>query len=121
MTAGIATLQILKQPGTYPKLEKLASQLADGIKKAAESAGAPIFQTRVGSMLGMFFTSETVVDWPSAKLADTRRYAKFFHEMLSASSYFAPSQFEAAFVSLAHSEEDIASTVEAATQVFRKL
>ncbi len=131
MTAGIATLKILKQPDTYPKLEKLASQLADGIKQAAESAGVPIFQTRVGSMLGMFFTSETVVDWPTAKTADTQRYAKFFHEMLSrpsalgsgraGASYFAPSQFEAAFVSLAHSEGDVANTVEAVAQVFRKL
>jgi glutamate-1-semialdehyde 2,1-aminomutase len=121
MTAGIATLTILKQSDTYPKLEKLAHQLADGIKQAAESAGVPIFQTRVGSMLGMFFTSETVVDWPTAKPSDTQRYAKFFHEMLSRGSYFAPSQFEAAFVSQAHRRDDIANTIESVAEVFRGL
>jgi len=72
-------------------------------------------------MLGMFFTSDTVVDWPTAKPCDTQRYAKFFHEMLSRGSYFAPSQFEAAFVSLVHSEEDIAQTIEAIEQVLSKL
>lgn len=121
MTAGLETLKILKEPETYKKLDASAQKLAIGLKEAAESAGVPIFQTRVGSMLGMFFTEEKVTDFKSAKTSDTARYAKYFHEMLKQGSYFAPSQFEAAFVSLAHGEEDINRTVITFRELFRSL
>ncbi|MCG8605028.1 aspartate aminotransferase family protein, partial [bacterium] len=109
------------QPDTYPRLAALAVLLADGLRDGAERAGLSIFQTRVGSMLGLFFTSNEVVDFQSAKTSNTERYQKFFHGMLERGHYFAPSQFEAAFVSLAHDEAIIAETVSAAQEVFTTL
>jgi glutamate-1-semialdehyde 2,1-aminomutase len=121
MTAGIATLEILKPGGLYQQLEELAAQLADGLAHAAENAGIPIFQTRVGSMLGLFFQKGPVTDFDSAKRSDTARYARFFHAMLEAGHYFAPSQFESAFVSAVHTEADISATVTAARETMAAL
>ncbi len=121
VSAGLETLKHLKKPGVYTKLEKLGAQLAEGLCDAAKKARVSYYQTRVGSMLGGFFSERPVVDYRSAKFSDTRRYAKFFHQMLSKGSYFAPSQFEAAFVSTAHTAADIEQTIEAAYQVFKKL
>ncbi|RMF57374.1 MAG: aminotransferase class III-fold pyridoxal phosphate-dependent enzyme, partial [Calditrichaeota bacterium] len=121
MTAGLETLKILKKPETYGRLDTLAQLLADGFKNAAENAGVPVFQTRVGSMLGLFFTQASVSDFDSAKTADVERYARFFHEMLEKGVYFAPSQFEAAFLSLAHDETLVQETISAATEVFKRL
>lgn len=118
MTAGLETLKILKKTGTYDKLEHLSEKLAHGIRQAAESVGLPLFQTRVGSMSGMFFTSKKVVDLATAKTSDTKKYARFFREMLNRGIYFAPSQFEAAFVSLAHDQEQIDQTISAAKEIF---
>lgn len=118
MTAGLETLKILKKTGTYDKLEHLSEKLAHGIRQAAESVGLPLFQTRVGSMSGMFFTSKKVVDLATAKTSDTKKYARFFTEMLNRGIYFAPSQFEAAFVSLAHDQEQIDQTISAAKEIF---
>lgn len=118
MTAGLETLKILKKTGTYDKLEHLSEKLAHGIRQAAESVGLPLFQTRVGSMSGMFFTSKNVVDLATAKTSDTKKYARFFTEMLNRGIYFAPSQFEAAFVSLAHDQEQIDQTISAAKEIF---
>jgi glutamate-1-semialdehyde 2,1-aminomutase len=118
MTAGLETLKILKQAGIYEKLEHLSDKLAHGIRQAAESVGLPLFQTRVGSMSGMFFTSKKVVDFATAKTSDTKKYARFFTEMLKRGVYFAPSQFEAAFVSSAHDQEQIDQTISAAKEIF---
>lgn len=118
MTAGLETLKILKKTGTYDKLEHLSEKLAHGIRQAAESVGLPLFQTRVGSMSGMFFTSKKVVDLATAKTSDTKKYARFFTEMLNRGIYFAPSQFEAAFVSLAHDQKQIDQTISAAKEIF---
>ncbi len=118
MTAGLETLKILKKTGTYDKLEHLSEKLAHGIRQAAESVGLPLFQTRVGSMSGMFFTSKKVVDLATAKTSDTKKYARFFTEMLNRGIYFAPSQFEAAFVSSAHDQEQIDQTISAAKEIF---
>ena len=114
MSAGIETLKQLKVPGVYRKLEEKSAALAKGIGDAAKKAGLPLTQTRVGSMLGAFFTSGPVVDWNTAKLSDTKRYGHFFHQMLEQGVYLAPSQFEAAFLSTAHSTRDIEYTVKAA-------
>jgi glutamate-1-semialdehyde 2,1-aminomutase len=119
--AGLATLEKLSQPGTYKKLDKLAARLGDGLIEAAQMAGIPSYHTRVGSMLGMFFAEGPVLNFEDALKCDTRRYAKYFHEMLKRGIYLAPSQFEAAFVSLAHSEKDIEKTLRAAEQALLEL
>jgi len=121
VTAGIETLKALKRSGAYKKLETRSAALAEGIGKAAKQAGVPLTQTRVGSMLCSFFTGGPVVDYDSAKRSDTQRYAKFFTLMLEQGVYFAPSQFEAAFLSTAHSDADIKKTVAAAQAVFKTL
>jgi len=121
VTAGIETLKALKRSGVYKKLEARSAALAEGLDKAAKQAGVPLTQTRVGSMLCSFFTGESVVDYDSAKRSDTQRYAKFFRGMLEQGVYFAPSQFEAAFLSTAHSDADIKKTVAAAQSVFKTL
>jgi glutamate-1-semialdehyde 2,1-aminomutase len=121
VTAGIETLKKLSAAGVYEKLERRGQQLAEGLGKAAKEANIPFYQTRVGSLMGGFFTEGRVTDYASAKTSDTARYAKFFHKMLERGSYFAPSQFEAAFVSTVHTTADIDQTLKAAHQVFKKL
>lgn len=121
VTAGIETLKRLKAPGLYKKLDQQAAELAEGIGAAAKKAGVPLTQTRVGSMLCGFFTKGPVVDWASAKQSDTQRYAKFFNRMLEKGSYFAPSQFEAAFLSTAHTGADIQKTILAARAALKNL
>jgi len=118
MTAGLETLRELAQPGVYATLEKQSAALAQGIAEAAGQADVPIFRTRVGSMFTTFFTDQPVVDYTSAKQANTKRYARFFGEMLRQGVYLAPSQFEAGFMSTAHSVEDVARTIEAAKAAF---
>ena len=121
MAAGIATLRLLQRPGTYEKLESLSALLSAELGRAAEKAGVPIFQSRVGSMSCIFFTDTPVTDYASAKKSDNQKYAQFFNDMLNAGFYFAPSQFETAFVSLAHTESDIHATAAAAETAFRRL
>ncbi len=121
VSAGIATLKQLKARGVYKQLEEKSAALAKGIGEAAKKADVPLMQTRVGSILGAFFTSGPVVDWDSAKLSDTKRYGQFFHAMLEQGVYLAPSQFEAAFLSTAHSTRDIEYTIKAAATAFKKL
>ena len=121
VTAGIETLKRLRATGVYEKLERRGNQLAHGLAKAARRASVPFYQTRVGSLLGGFFTEGPVVDYQSAKKSDTARYAKFFHHALKRGSYFAPSQFEAAFVSTAHTAADIDRTIKAVHEAFKRL
>ncbi|OGU13772.1 MAG: glutamate-1-semialdehyde-2,1-aminomutase [Geobacteraceae bacterium GWC2_53_11] len=119
MSAGIATLNILKQPGFYQALEEKSRAVAEGIAKAAKDAGYPIYSTRVGSMFCAFFSKGEVFDWPTASQCDTKAFAKYFLAMLDEGIYLAPSQFETAFVSAAHSEADIEKTIAAATKCFK--
>jgi len=119
MAAGLETLRILQEPESYPRLEHLSASLARGIADAATKAGVPIFQTRVGSMTCVFFCDTNVMDFKSACKADKARYGKYFPAMLERGVYLAPSQFETAFDSLAHSDADIDATVEAAGAAFR--
>jgi glutamate-1-semialdehyde 2,1-aminomutase len=121
MTAGIETLKLLQQPGGYQRLETAAARLAAELAAEAEKAGVPVQGNRVASAMTLFFTSGPVTDYTSARGADTARYARFFRGMLERGVYLAPSQFEAGFVSLAHSDEDIERTVAAAGEVFRGL
>ncbi|HEX9114535.1 MAG TPA: glutamate-1-semialdehyde 2,1-aminomutase [Anaerolineae bacterium] len=111
MTAGIETLRLLAAPGAYEALERKSAALAAGIAEAAQRAGVPVCQGRVGAMFTTFFTTGEVRDWPSAKTADTAAFGRFFRAALRGGVYLAPSQFEAGFMSLAHSDEDIAQTI----------
>jgi glutamate-1-semialdehyde 2,1-aminomutase len=121
VTAGIETLKALKASGVYRTLEARSAALAEGLGKAAKQAGVPFTQTRVGSMFCGFFTDQPVVDYASARRSDQQRYARFFRGMLERGVYFAPSQFEAAFLSTAHRDADIKKTVAAAQSVFKTL
>lgn len=121
MTAGIETLKVLQRPGVYEALEEKGAYLERGLKEAAGAAGVPVVINRVGSLLTVFFTAEPVTDFASAARSDTSLYARFFRAMLEEGIYLAPSQFEAAFLSLAHSREDLDQTIEAAGRAFRQL
>jgi glutamate-1-semialdehyde 2,1-aminomutase len=121
VAAGQAALELLREPGTYERLEALGAKLESGLRQAAETAGATVTLNRVGSMMTGFFTDGPVVDFTSAAKSDTARYGAFFREMLERGVYLAPSQYEAAFVGLAHSEEDIERTIEAAASSFQAL
>jgi glutamate-1-semialdehyde 2,1-aminomutase len=121
VAAGLATLELLSEPGAYDRLEALGRALEDGLATASRTAGVPLRVNRAGSMLTPFFTGGEVRDLASARTADTQRYAAFFHGMLGRGVFLAPSQFEAAFCSLAHTEADLAATIEAARQVLGSL
>jgi glutamate-1-semialdehyde 2,1-aminomutase len=116
VAAGLATLAELRKPDVYRRLEALGSELERGLRSAADQARVPLTVNRVGSMLTGFFCEGPVTDYASAKAADTKRYARYFHEMLARGVFLAPSQFEAAFVSLAHTDADIALAGRAAAQ-----
>ncbi len=121
VTAGIETLKALKQPGVYKQLEKKATALEDGIVNAASKADISLCISRAGSLLTAFFTPDAVTDYDSAKKSDTALYAKFFWKMIEEGIYWPPSQFEAAFVSLAHSDQDIKATVDAINKSLKSL
>ena len=113
MSAGIATLDLLSAPGFYEALDACAKRLGDGITKVLRESGASATEGRVGSLLTLFFLSEPVRDYADAKKCDTRRFASFFRAMLERGIFLAPSQFEALFVSAAHSDADIDRTIAA--------
>ena len=119
--AGLAAVEALEQPGVYDKLEALGAQLAQGLAQAAKDAGVPVRSNRVGSMMTIFFTEEPVTDYATAKRSNADRYAAYFHAMLERGFYFAPSQFEAAFVSLAHTPEQIEACANAASESMKKV
>jgi glutamate-1-semialdehyde 2,1-aminomutase len=116
MAAGIATLKQLreKKAEIYPRLEATSAKLVEGVMAAAKQAGVPLTANRVGSMFTWFFNSDMVTDWSSAAKSDSAAFGRFFREMLDAGIYLPPSPYEAAFLGVAHSEEDIAKTIEAA-------
>ena len=114
MRAGIETLDLLDEPEAYERLEASSARLQQGLDDAARDAGVAVRSNRVGSMMTAFFVDREVTDYASAVASDTDRHAAFFHAMLRAGVYLAPSQFEALFVSLAHGEEEIDRTVDAA-------
>ena len=118
MAAGAATLRVLGEPGVYERLEALASLAADGLTEAVSASGRPFTLNRVGAMLTLFFCDGPVDSFAAAKHADTGVYAAYWRHMLERGVYLAPSQFEAAMISLALSEDDIARTAEAAAGFF---
>lgn len=119
--AGIATLKELRDNPPYERLESLSARLEEGLHAAAEKAGVPHAITRVGSMLTLFFNAHRPTDWDSASRSDTARYAKYFWGLLDRGVYMPCSQYEALFVSAAHTEADIDATAKAAEAVFGSL
>jgi glutamate-1-semialdehyde 2,1-aminomutase len=119
MAAGYATLRHLRDhKEIYKQLDKLGGELVTGVAAAAKQAGVAMTHNRVGSMFTWFFTPGPVTDWNSAAKADTEAFGRFFRSMLDAGVYLPPSQFEAAFLSAAHTEEDVQQTIAAAKQAF---
>lgn len=121
MTAGLVTLRRLRDKTVYERLENSSRRLCEGLSQATEDAGIKTITNRVGSMWTSFFTRDPVVDWNSANKCNREMYGRFFHAMLEAGVYLAPSQFEAGFVSLAHTDEIIDQTITAARHAFSKL
>ena len=121
MTAGIVMLRRLRDQTIYEQLERATGKLCDGLTAAARSAGVNTSSNRVGSMWTSFFSDGEVSDWSTANRCNRELYGQFFHAMLSEGVYLAPSQFEAAFVSVAHGEGVIEQTVAAAGKAFDKL
>jgi len=117
MTAGLVTLRRLRDKSVYDRLEAASKRLCDGLADVV----AETVTNRAGSMWTSFFTSEPVVDWDTANKSDRQRYGKFFHAMLDEGVYLAPSQFEAGFVSLAHTDQVIDKTIEAARKAIHRL
>lgn len=120
MTAGIETLKVLSKKATYEKLEATAQALEDGLRDAAKRAGVATKFYRAGTMFCTYFTNKEVVDYATAKTADTARFGRFFFNMLKRGVNLAPSQFEAGFISLAHSSKDINATVSAAYEALKE-
>ncbi|MBI3867206.1 MAG: glutamate-1-semialdehyde 2,1-aminomutase [Verrucomicrobia bacterium] len=121
MAAGLAALEELGQGEWYPKLEARGAQLEEGMRQAAERAGVPATFNRIGSMFCGYFTEGPVWSLADAMRSDRDRFAKYFHGMLAEGIYLAPSQFEAGFISAAHTAEDIEATVAAAAGVMKRL
>ncbi|MFQ5443047.1 MAG: glutamate-1-semialdehyde 2,1-aminomutase [Nitrospinales bacterium] len=120
MGAGIATLSLLSDDNVYEELERKSAKLCDGLKANTEKLGIPAQHTRVGSMFSMFFTDKSIVDFKSAKTCDTEFFKRYFNALLEEGIYIAPSQFEAGFMSTAHTDEDIEKTIEASFKALQK-
>jgi glutamate-1-semialdehyde 2,1-aminomutase len=121
MRCGIETLDILDEPGAYEKLESTATALAAGLAEAAAETQVQVTLNRVGSMMTGFFNPGPVTNYGQAAKSDTELFARFFHGMLDRGVYLAPSQFEAMFVSLAHGETEVLTTIDAARETLRDL
>jgi glutamate-1-semialdehyde 2,1-aminomutase len=120
MAAGLATLHAASEPGLYERLEELGRRWRDGMREAASAGGGPFAINQVGSMVSMFFTRGPVIDFASAASSDTEAFKDFFWHMIRRGVYVAPSQYEAGFISTAHSEEDLEETFEAAGEWFAR-
>jgi glutamate-1-semialdehyde 2,1-aminomutase len=121
MAAGLATLEAVSAEGFFETLEERADSLVDGVRKLLARMNVPAQVNQCGSMFTIFFSDSPVIDYPSAREADTQRYARFFHALLEESVYFPPSQFETAFVSAAHTQADIDATLYGVEAALRSL
>ena len=122
MTAGLVTLQLLAAPGFHQRLAAATDRLVGGLKAAAAAADIPLATNHVCGMFGLFFSPESRVDGFAKVVAcDVERFKRFFHAMLEAGVYLAPSAFEAGFISAAHTDADIDATVAAAAAIFPRL
>ena len=121
MTAGIKTLELLKKPGTYEQLDRITKKLASGMLQVAKDAGHDVVGGQLSAMFGMFFTNTPVRNYEDAKTSDLKKFGRFHRGMLERGIYLAPSQFEAGFTSLAHTEEDVENTLAAAKAVLSEI
>ncbi|WP_341677298.1 glutamate-1-semialdehyde 2,1-aminomutase [Niveibacterium sp. SC-1] len=121
VAAGLATLEAIQAPDFYPSLAARTQSLVDGLKQAAAAAGVSFTAEAVGGMFGLYFADQVPTSFTQVMACDRERFNRFFHAMLDAGHYFAPSAFEAGFVSAAHGEAEIAATTAAATKVFAAL
>lgn len=121
MTAGIKTLELLQKPGTYEYLDKITKKLSDGLLKIAKETGHAACGGQISGMFGLFFTPGPVHNYEDAKKSDLAKFSRFHRGMLERGIYLAPSQFEAGFTSLAHTDEDIDQTLAAAREVMSSL
>jgi len=121
MAAGVTTLKILKEKSPYDELDKKGDMLFSGLKRVAEAAGVNVVINRVGSMGSLFFTDEPVTDFETAKASDDNQFKSYFRSMLGQGIYLAPSPYEAAFLSTAHSEETVRKTIECASIALKNL
>ncbi|HEY9879746.1 MAG TPA: glutamate-1-semialdehyde 2,1-aminomutase [Leptolyngbyaceae cyanobacterium] len=121
MTAGIKTLELLQRPGTYEQLERVTRKLIDGLLQAAREAGHEVCGGSISAMFGFFFQAGPVHNYEDAKKSDLTKFSRFHRGMLERGVYLAPSQFEAGFTSLAHTDEDIEKTIAAAREVLAEL
>ncbi|MGB7520449.1 MAG: aspartate aminotransferase family protein, partial [Spirulinaceae cyanobacterium] len=110
-----------KKPGTYEQLDKITKRLSEGLLSAAKESGHEVSGGQISAMFGMFFTGEKVKNYDDAKKSDLEKFSRFHRGMLERGIYLAPSQFEAGFTSLAHSEEDVEQTIAAAKEVLADL
>jgi glutamate-1-semialdehyde 2,1-aminomutase len=120
MAAGLAMLELIQAPGFHERLAACTRLLADGLQSVADGEGVAFSTNRVGGMFGLFFSAERVRSYAQATTADAARFNRFFHGMLKRGVYLAPSAFEAGFMSSAHSDQDIADTLEAARGAMRE-
>jgi len=121
MTAGLVTLRRLRDPKFYEELEQSSAKLCEGFSQAAAEAGIKTITNRVGSMFTTFFTEAPVSNWTTANKSDRELYGRFFHAMLEEGVYLAPSQFEAGFVSAAHTDQIIEHTIIASKKAFQAI
>jgi glutamate-1-semialdehyde 2,1-aminomutase len=121
MSAGISTLKQLSKPGVYEALDELAKKLAAGLRKVLAEAGVQAQVNGIGSLSTVFFVPHAVSNYSDAKRSDTKLYGRFFREMLNRGIFLAPSQFEAAFVSVAHTSGDIDRTILAASDALKAM
>ena len=121
MTAGIKTLELLRKPGTYEQLDRITKKLSQGLLATAREAGHEVTGGSISAMFGMFFTGREVHNYDDAKTSDMKKFGRFHRGMLERGIYLAPSQFEAGFTSLAHTDEDIDRTLAAAKEVLAEI
>jgi glutamate-1-semialdehyde 2,1-aminomutase len=121
MAAGIACLEVLSRPGVYERLDAMGKRLADGIGELAHKYGIPVQINRQGGAFAVYFTEEPVIDYEGAQRADSEMFARFFRLMLEEGVYLAPSKYEAWFLTLAHSDEDISYTLQAVDRAFKQM
>ncbi len=119
MAAGIRTLELLREPGVYDRLETTAARLADGLRDVFADAEVPLTINRVGSMMTLFFSADEVTGWASVSASDKEAFGRFFHRMIDEGVYLPPSGFEAMFVSTTHGNAEIDTTVEAARRALQ--
>jgi glutamate-1-semialdehyde 2,1-aminomutase len=119
MAAGLATLDLISAPGFHARLAALTARLVLGLEREAAAAGVPLTTNHVPGMFGIFFSARKVTSYADATACDVERFKRFFHAMLAAGEYLAPSAYEAGFVSTSHTEQLIDATVAAAGAALR--